>query len=92
MTREAYRSIVLALLLLATATSAAAQSYQLVSFPPLPGFQNAEITDVNDFNGTVGNVTSVSAVVSPGRYYVRVRTRNDTGVSAPSTEPIIEVP
>lgn len=41
----------------------------------------------------VGLQTSFAASgVPPGRYYVRVRTANDTGVSAPSNDVVVQVP
>jgi hypothetical protein len=41
----------------------------------------------------VGLQTSFAASgVPPGRYYVRVRARNYTGVSAPSNEVVVQVP
>jgi hypothetical protein len=47
----------------------------------------------NLFNGSVGSQPYFSAMAPPpGRYYVRVRARNITGVSAPSEEIIIDVP
>jgi hypothetical protein len=45
----------------------------------------------NYFNGSVGNVTSITATVPPGRYYVRLRARNAAGVSGPSVEVVIDV-
>jgi hypothetical protein len=44
------------------------------------------------FNGSVGLQTAVTALAAPGRYYVRVRTRNALALSAASTELVIHVP
>jgi hypothetical protein len=46
----------------------------------------------NLFNGSVGNVTSLSVSVPPGRYYVRLRARNAVGASAPTADLLIDVP
>ncbi len=40
----------------------------------------------NVFNGNVGAITTLSAPVAPGTYYVRVRAVNAGGVSGPSNE------
>lgn len=63
--------------------SQGAQSYQLEA-GSAPG--------ANDlFNGDIGNLRALEAVVAPGRYSVRVRARNNCGVSAPSIELMIQV-
>jgi hypothetical protein len=46
----------------------------------------------NVFNASVGAQTMVSGAVPAGRYFVRVRAKNAVGVSAPSSEIIIDVP
>lgn len=44
------------------------------------------------FRGSSASQTSIAGVVPAGRYYVRIRARNLAGVSAPSTELVIDVP
>ena len=44
------------------------------------------------FNGSVGDTTSVTVTVPPGRYFVRLRAQNATGASAPTADLIIDVP
>lgn len=43
------------------------------------------------FNGDIGPSPSVSAMVSPGQYFVRVRAKSGCGVSAPSQEITVNV-
>ena len=43
------------------------------------------------YNTAVGALPSLVTPAPPGRYYVRVRARNASGVSAPSNEVIIEI-
>jgi hypothetical protein len=43
------------------------------------------------FNSAVGPALSVGGTVPPGRYYVRVRARSGTAVSAPSSEVVVDV-
>ena len=44
------------------------------------------------FNASVGGQRTISGAVPPGRYYVRVRAKTQTGVSPPSSEVVIDVP
>jgi hypothetical protein len=46
----------------------------------------------NLFNAAIGSEPRLTTPAPPGRYYVRVRARNDLGVSAPSVEVVIDVP
>jgi hypothetical protein len=46
----------------------------------------------NFFNNSVGSQLSVGGAVPPGRYYVRVRARNQLRVGAASEELILNVP
>lgn len=43
------------------------------------------------FNGSAGAQLSIAGTVPPGRYYVRIRSRNIAGASAPSADVLIEV-
>jgi hypothetical protein len=43
------------------------------------------------YNQSVGAQPVINGVVPPGRYYVRVRARNGSGVSVPSEEIVIDV-
>jgi hypothetical protein len=45
----------------------------------------------NLFSGDVGSVTSLNASVALGTYFVRLRSRNPCGMSAPSSEVVITV-
>jgi hypothetical protein len=44
------------------------------------------------FNGSIGDTTSLSVAVPSGRYHVRLRARNASGVSEPTRELVIDVP
>ena len=44
------------------------------------------------FNASVGSQTTFVTSAPPGRYYVRVRARNASGISPPSNEVIVVVP
>ena len=44
------------------------------------------------FNGSIGAQPALTAAVPPGRYFVRLRARNAAGISAATTEIIIDVP
>ena len=46
----------------------------------------------NLFNAPIGSEARFTATAPPGRYYVRLRARNDTGTSGPSAEVVIDVP
>ena len=46
----------------------------------------------NLISAPIGPNTSLTATAPPGRYYVRVRARNDVGLGAASAEAIIDVP
>jgi Metallo-peptidase family M12B Reprolysin-like/Bacterial Ig domain len=48
-------------------------------------------SNVGSFN-TGSTATSVSGAVAPGRYFIRMRTRANTMLSAPSSELIVDVP
>ena len=47
--------------------------------------------NLGSFN-TGSTATSVSGTVAPGRYFIRMRTRANTNLSAPSSEVIVVVP
>lgn len=46
----------------------------------------------NLFNAPIGSESRLTTVAPPGRYYVRLRARNDVGTGGPSTEIVIDVP
>jgi hypothetical protein len=46
----------------------------------------------NLFVGSIGQRTTFTATVPPGRYYVRLRARNDAGAGPASEEVIVDVP
>jgi Metallo-peptidase family M12/Bacterial Ig domain len=48
-------------------------------------------SNLGSFN-TGSTATSVSGTVAPGRYFIRMRTRANTNLSAPSSEVIVVVP
>lgn len=48
-------------------------------------------SNLGSFN-TGSTVTSVSGTVPPGRYFIRLRTRANTNLSAPSSEVVVVVP
>ena len=57
------------------------------------------VIEVGSFSGgtnlisaPIGPHTSLTATAPPGRYYVRVRARNDVGLGAASVEAVIDVP
>jgi hypothetical protein len=48
-------------------------------------------SNLGSFN-TGSTATSVSGTVAPGRYFIRMRTRANTNLSAPSSDVIVDVP
>lgn len=44
------------------------------------------------FNGSIGDTSTLTVTVPPGRYFVRLRARNAVGVSEPTSELTIDVP
>jgi hypothetical protein len=46
---------------------------------------------VDVFSASIGPATTLTVAAPPGRYFVRVRARNASGVSAPSSEVVINV-
>jgi hypothetical protein len=46
----------------------------------------------NLFNADVGNLLSLSAIVPPGTFFIRVRARSACGASGPSIERMVVVP
>lgn len=67
------------------ATGATPTSY-VVDVGTISGSSN-----LGSFN-TGSTATSVSGAVAPGRYFIRMRTRANTNLSAPSSEVIVVVP
>ena len=67
------------------ATGATPTSY-VVDVGTISGSSN-----LGSFN-TGSTATSVSGTVPPGRYFIRVRTRANTNLSAPSSEVVVVVP
>ena len=46
----------------------------------------------NLFHASIGSSPGLTIAAPPGIYYVRVRARNDGGVSPPSAEVVVDVP
>jgi hypothetical protein len=81
----AVSGLVVALSWTPSATGATPTSY-VIDVGTISGSSNLGSFD------TRSTATSVSGTVPPGRYFIRLRTRANTLLSAPSSEVIVDVP